>query len=66
MSSSFATALAKLAANKDKTKDKNRLTQTKQITKKYGKRVVKRPARGYHRFRNGILNVVPKGGEKKV
>jgi len=29
-------------------------------------RVVKRPARGFHRFRNGILNVTPKGGEKEL
>lgn len=26
-------------------------------------KVVKRPARGYHKFRNGVLNVAPKGGE---
>ncbi|KAF2030023.1 hypothetical protein EK21DRAFT_33876, partial [Setomelanomma holmii] len=25
-----------------------------------------RPARGFHRFRNGILNVTPKGGEKEL
>lgn len=29
-------------------------------------RVVKRPARGFHRFRNGIMNVMPKGGEKEL
>ncbi|KAH4611373.1 hypothetical protein HBI25_120040 [Parastagonospora nodorum] len=29
-------------------------------------RVVKRPARGFHRFRNGIMNVTPKGGEKEL
>jgi hypothetical protein len=29
-------------------------------------RVVKRPARGYHRFKNGMLNVTPKGGEKEL
>ncbi|KAF3046586.1 hypothetical protein E8E12_011070 [Didymella heteroderae] len=29
-------------------------------------RVTKRPARGFHRFRNGILNVVPKGAEKDI
>jgi hypothetical protein len=23
----------------------------------------KRPARGYHKFKNGFLNVTPKGGE---
>ncbi|KAJ8112074.1 hypothetical protein OPT61_g5473 [Boeremia exigua] len=26
-------------------------------------KVVKRPARGYHRYKNGLLNVAPKGGE---
>jgi hypothetical protein len=26
----------------------------------------KRPARGYHRFKNGVLNVAPKGGEKEL
>ncbi|KZM18533.1 uncharacterized protein EKO05_0002345 [Ascochyta rabiei] len=29
-------------------------------------KVVKRPARGYHKFRSGILNVAPKGGEKAL
>ncbi|KAH9873836.1 hypothetical protein IAQ61_004463 [Plenodomus lingam] len=29
-------------------------------------KVIKRPARGYHKFRNGILNVKPKGGEKAI
>ncbi|KAJ4992160.1 hypothetical protein SVAN01_02481 [Stagonosporopsis vannaccii] len=26
-------------------------------------KVVKRPARGYHKYKNGLLNVTPKGGE---
>jgi hypothetical protein len=29
-------------------------------------RVVKRPARGYHKFRNGMLNVTPKGQEEDL
>jgi hypothetical protein len=29
-------------------------------------KVVKRLARGYHTFRNGTLNVTPKGGEKDM
>ncbi|KAF3051539.1 hypothetical protein E8E11_008935 [Didymella keratinophila] len=29
-------------------------------------RVIKRPARGFHRFRSGILNVVPKGAERSI
>jgi hypothetical protein len=29
-------------------------------------RVSKRPARGFHRFRSGMLNVTPKGGEKEL
>jgi hypothetical protein len=28
--------------------------------------VVKRPARGYHKFKNGMLNVRPKGDEKAL
>jgi len=35
-------------------------------TKKSADKVVKRPARGYHKFRNGLLNVTPKGGEKDL
>ncbi|KAI4631503.1 uncharacterized protein J4E87_002208 [Alternaria ethzedia] len=35
-------------------------------TKKSADKVVKRPARGYHKFRNGLLNVTPKGGEKEL
>ncbi|KAF1912419.1 hypothetical protein BDU57DRAFT_551268 [Ampelomyces quisqualis] len=33
-------------------------------TKKNKDKVAKRPARGYHRFKNGMLNVAPKGQEK--
>lgn len=29
-------------------------------------KVVKGPARGYHKFRNGLLNVTLKGGEKDM
>jgi hypothetical protein len=29
-------------------------------------KVVKRPARGFHKFRNGMLNVTPKGAEKQL
>lgn len=29
-------------------------------------RVTKRPARGFLRFRSGILNVVPKGAERSM
>jgi hypothetical protein len=28
--------------------------------------VAKRPARGFHRFKNGMLNVTPKGGEREL
>jgi hypothetical protein len=38
----------------------------KKAAKKDEDRVVKRPARGYHRFRNGIINVTPKGEEKEL
>ena len=34
--------------------------------KKNNDKVVKRPVRGYHKFRNGLLNVMPKGGEKEM
>jgi hypothetical protein len=36
------------------------------IKKNEHRRVVKRPARGYHRFKNGMLNVTPKGGKKAL
>ncbi|KAI4613174.1 hypothetical protein J4E83_007586 [Alternaria metachromatica] len=36
------------------------------VTKKSANKVIKRPARGYHKFRNGLLNVTPKGDEKKL
>ncbi|KAH6878871.1 hypothetical protein BKA58DRAFT_466490 [Alternaria rosae] len=36
------------------------------VTKKTTDKVIKRPARGYHKFRNGLLNVTPKGGEKEL
>ena len=29
-------------------------------------KVVKRPARGFHRFHNGIINTAPKGREEKA
>ncbi|CAN9366812.1 unnamed protein product [Alternaria alternata] len=34
--------------------------------KKSEDKVIKRPARGYHKFRNGLLNVAPKGDEKEL
>jgi hypothetical protein len=66
MSSSSAAARAELAPIKENPKEKSVLTPKKQISKKNGKLAVKRPARGYHRFRNGILNVAPKKGEKEM
>jgi len=54
------TAMAPVKKNKAPAKANN-------TTVKQGKdRVVKRPARGFHRFRSGILNVTPKGGEKEL
>jgi hypothetical protein len=29
-------------------------------------KVVKQPARGYHRYKNGFLNVTPKGEEMEL
>ncbi|KAJ4343307.1 hypothetical protein N0V87_000529 [Didymella glomerata] len=29
-------------------------------------KVTKRPARGYHKYKNGLLNVTPKGGEREL
>jgi len=40
--------------------------QSKAAAKKSNDRVIKRPARGYHTFKNGMLNVKPKGAEKDV
>jgi len=34
--------------------------------KKSDDRVAKRPARGYHTFKNGMLNVTPKGDEEEL
>jgi hypothetical protein len=41
-------------------------SQNTPAAKKSHHRVVKRPARGYHKFKNGILNVAPKGSEKEL
>lgn len=37
----------------------------RKIKKKSTGRIEKRPIRGYHTFKNGALNVKPKGGEIK-
>ncbi|KAG9188227.1 hypothetical protein G6011_02150 [Alternaria panax] len=34
--------------------------------KRSGNKIVKRPARGYHKFKNDLLNDKPKGGEKAL
>jgi hypothetical protein len=47
------------------TKKKAAQTPKKEL-KKSEDRVVKRPARGFHRFRSGLINVTPKGGEKEL
>ncbi|KAI4916532.1 hypothetical protein J4E85_010187 [Alternaria conjuncta] len=36
------------------------------VTKKSANKVIKRPARGYHKFRNGLLNVTPKAEPKNA
>ena len=51
----------KTAAGDKPPKAKKALT-----VKKSEDKIVKRPARGYHKFRNGVLNVTPKGGEKEL
>lgn len=38
--------------------------QAKKAEKEH--KFIKRPLRGYHKFKNGLLNVTPKGGEKEV
>jgi len=38
----------------------------KAAPKKSDDRVAKRPARGYHTFKNGMLNVTPKGNEEEL
>lgn len=38
----------------------------KSPAKRNNNRVVKRPARGYHTFKNGMLNVTPKGNENEM
>jgi hypothetical protein len=41
-------------------------SQEVSVTKLGNDRVSKRPARGYHKFRNGLLNVAPKDDEKEL
>ncbi|KAH4935014.1 hypothetical protein HBI79_080140 [Parastagonospora nodorum] len=48
------------------TRKKAVTTPKKGSSKTSNDRVVKRPARGFHRFRNGMLNVTPKGGELEL
>jgi hypothetical protein len=48
------------------TRRKAATTSKKGSSKTSNGAVVKRPARGFHRFRNGILNVTPKGGEMEL
>ncbi|KAH9879022.1 hypothetical protein J1614_002457 [Plenodomus biglobosus] len=46
-----------------------RLTRSNSAQVKKAEKVhrsIKRPLRGYHKFKNGLLNVTPKGGEKEV
>lgn len=42
-----------------------KLVENPSAVKKSGDKVIKRPARGYHRFRKGPLNVTPKGKDEK-
>jgi hypothetical protein len=48
-----------MAPRKPSTKAKS----AKKGSAKDSNKVIKRPARGYHKFRNGLLNVAPKGEE---
>ena len=48
------------------TTDKVAKTKKAATARKSEDKVVKRPARGYHKFRNGLLNVTLNGGEKEL
>jgi hypothetical protein len=51
-------------APRQTTTDKLAKTKKAPAVKKSEDKVVKQPARGYHKSRNGLLNVTLKGGEK--
>ncbi|CAO2656942.1 Nn.00g057450.m01.CDS01 [Neocucurbitaria sp. VM-36] len=55
-----------MAPRKPATNEKARKVKNTTTAKKSADKVVKRPARGYHKFRNGLLNVTPKGDEKEL
>ena len=38
----------------------------KKRTTNESNKVTNRPARGYHKYKNGLLNVTPKGDEKEL
>jgi len=61
LKSSVAMALRKTTAG-----DKIPKAKKASTIKKSEDKVIKRPARGYHKFRNGLLNVAPKGDEKEL
>ncbi|CAN9346453.1 unnamed protein product [Alternaria alternata] len=55
-----------MAPRKTTAGDKIPKAKKASIIKKSEDKVIKRPARGYHKFRNGLLNVAPKGDEKEL
>lgn len=55
-----------MAPQKPAANDKAPKAKKSPTDKQSKDKVVKRPARGYHTFRNGMLNVTPKGGEKDM
>jgi hypothetical protein len=55
-----------MAPRKTAAGDKTPKAKKAPAVKKSEDKIVKRPARGYHKFRNGLLNVTPKGGEKEL
>lgn len=42
------------------------VSNTPKKVAKVNARVTKRPARGFHKFRSGVLNVAPKGREREL
>ncbi|CAN9321678.1 unnamed protein product [Alternaria sp. RS040] len=55
-----------MAPRKTTAGDKIPKAKKASTVKKSEDKVIKRPARGYHKFRNGLLNVAPKGDEKEL
>lgn len=55
-----------MAPQKPAVNDKAPNAKKAPATEKNNNKIAKRPERGYHKFRNGLLNVKLKGGEREL